>query len=350
MSESGTSWESGALAESVGGLRLSLKPPYAPMEAKRAEALPEGDSWMFEPKWDGFRALAFRDGDTVILQSKAGQPLGRYFPEVVEAVRRLPFDRFVLDGEIVIDVDGRLSFDDLLLRIHPAASRVQKLSQLTPASYLVFDILAQGADTLVDEPLALRREKLETFFVSARVPSIRKSPYTTERKLAQDWFENYGSHGLDGIMAKKTGAAYASGKRDAMMKVKRLHTADCVVGGFRYQKTGGVLGALLLGLFNADGRLDHVGMSSAFKAVDRKAILRMLEPLAGRGGFTGKSPGGPSRWSGGKVNEFGPVEPILVCEVRYDYFNQGRFRHGTKFLRWRPDKAPRQCTYQQVQT
>jgi ATP-dependent DNA ligase len=331
-------------------LDLPIAPPYPPMEARSAATLPSGD-WIYEPKWDGFRCLAFRDGTRVALQSKSGQALARYFPELVEALLALAPRRFVLDGEIVIMRDGLLHFDDLLQRIHPAESRIRRLAADTPATLLAFDLLVDGRGRPLDaRPLTDRRARLEKFFdgLEKAHPRLDLSPWTADRELATRWMTDFGRAGLDGIVAKMADAPYRSGDRDAMVKVKRLRTADCVVGGFRYGEGSKQIGSLLLGLYNDDGRLDHVGFSSSFAAAERRALTKAVEPLAGGAGFSGKAPGGPSRWSTKRSSEWVPVEPTLVCEVRYDHFSGGRFRHGTKFLRWRPDKNPRQCTLAQL--
>jgi ATP-dependent DNA ligase len=330
---------------------LPLAPPYPPMEARSVATLPAADGWIYEPKWDGFRCLAFRDGSRVALQSKSGQALTRYFPELTGALLALPLRRFVLDGEIVIMREGLLQFDDLLQRIHPAESRIRKLAGDTPATLLMFDLLVDGrGHSLVSQPLTERRAGLEAFAAALRGPHPRLdlSPSTADHALATRWMSEFGRAGLDGIIAKRAGEPYDSGGRDAMVKVKRLRTADCVVGGFRYGEGTRQIGSLLLGLYNEQGLLDHVGFSSSFNAGERKALKPVLEPLAGGAGFSGKAPGGPSRWSTKRSSEWVPLEPSLVCEVRYDHFSGGRFRHGTKFLRWRPDKPPRQCTVAQV--
>ncbi len=332
-------------------LALPVRPPYPPMEAAPADRLPAGEGWLFEPKWDGFRCLAFRDGGAVALQSKAGQPLTRYFPEVVAALLRLPAPRFVLDGELVVPGDGQPDFDRLLQRIHPSARRVQALSAETPAVLVVFDLVVDpGGGSLVDRPLAERRRRLEAFAARALEAGgeVRLSPASTERAVAEAWLANPGDLGLDGVIAKRLDRPYASGQRTAVQKVKRLRTADCVVGGFRYAAAAAVVGSLLLGLYDEDGLLHHVGFTSSFDAAGRRALLARLQPLAGGPGFTGRAPGGPSRWSGGRSGAWVPVEPVLVCEVRYDHWGGDRFRHGTAFLHWRPDKAPRQCTLDQV--
>jgi ATP-dependent DNA ligase len=331
-------------------LDLPLPIPYPPMEAKRSDTIPSGEGWQFEPKWDGFRAIAFRAGDEVVLQSKAGQPLTRYFPEVVEELKGLKVKSFVLDGEIVVPVGGRLSFDDLLLRIHPAASRVAKLSKETPAHYFVFDLLAQNSRTFVAQPLSRRREALEAFFEKNVPPKSRVqiSPATTDRKLADSWFNDLGGMGLDGVMAKRLEEPYHSGEREGMVKVKHFKTADCVVGGYRYGTGTTDIGSLLLGLYDDDGNLVFIGHTSSFNKEDRRKLKEIVEPLRGDNPFSIRVPGGPSRWSNERTGEWEPVKPTLVCEVQYDYFSQGRFRHGSKFMRWRPDKKPRACTMEQV--
>jgi ATP-dependent DNA ligase len=328
---------------------LPINPPYPPMEAKRADKIPDGNQWQFEPKWDGFRAIVFRSGHDVAIQSKAGQPLGRYFPEVVEAMRALRQKEFVIDGEIVVPVGGRLSFDHLLQRIHPAESRIRRLASETPANYFAFDLLVINGKSIADKPLEARRDHLERFFVSVPEGSlIRISPATTERKLANDWFNKFGDIGLDGVMAKRLGEPYHSGDREGMVKVKHLKTADCVVGGFRYLEGTTSVGSLLLGLYDDEGRLVHIGHSSSIRKDDRDALTKQLEALRSDNPFEVRVPGGPSRWATEKSGQWEPVRPELVCEVEYDYFSQGRFRHGSKFLRWRPEKKPRQCTMDQV--
>jgi ATP-dependent DNA ligase len=320
------------------------------MEALLVDTLPTGPGWQYEPKWDGFRCLVFRNGRSVELQSKSGQSLTRYFPEVVEAVRSVRADAFVLDGEIVIPIDGQLSFDDLLQRIHPAESRVKKLSAERPALLVVFDMLADtGRRALVDRPLRERRLLLEAFAkkVLAGVKGFRLSPATTDAKAARAWLSMTGGT-FDGVVAKRLDLEYRSGDRTGMQKVKRLRTVDCVVGGFRYASKSRVVGSLLLGLYDAKGLLHHVGFTSGFSAAERKSMLRELEPLIKPPGFTGRAPGGPSRWSTDRSAEWQPLAPKLVAEVRYDHVTGGRFRHGTRFLRWRPDKKPRRCTLDQI--
>jgi ATP-dependent DNA ligase len=329
---------------------LPLPVEYAPMEAKLVDALPEGPQWQYEPKWDGFRCLAFRDGDDVDLRSKAGQPFNRYFPEIVAAVRKLPVPRCVLDGELVVPEGGGLSFDELLMRIHPAASRVEKLAREHPAIYVVFDLLvdAQGL-SLVAQPLEARRDALERFAARAfrDAPAFRLSPATRVRADVDAWFASLGS-GLDGALAKRADLPYQTGTRTGMQKYKRMRTADCVVGGFRYGAKSDVVGSLLLGLFDDGGLLHHVGFTSNIPNAERSKITDVLEKLIEPPGFTGSAPGGPSRWSTERSGEWQPLATRLVVEVRYDHYSNGRFRHGTSFLRWRPDKAPRQCTFEQV--
>ena len=332
-------------------IRVPIQPPFAPEEAKSVVEIPRGDNWLYEPKWDGFRCLAFRSGGDVLLQSKAGQPLGRYFPEVVEALRGLPAPRFVLDGEIVVFLDGHLAFDDLLMRIHPAQSRIRRLASESPATLMCFDLLVDGSGkSLIESPLSIRRKRLEEFLRQvAENDRIRLSPASMDPAEAERWMKKLATTGLDGIIAKRLDAPYLSGERSAMVKVKRVRTADCVVGGFRYSEKGGGIGSLLLGLYNPRGLLDHVGFTSSFNAEQRMELKNVVKPLEGGQGFTGKAPGGPSRWSTRRSMEWQPLKPKLVCEVQYDHFAGGRFRHGTKFLRWRPEKKPAQCTFDQVE-
>ncbi|MEO8911157.1 MAG: ATP-dependent DNA ligase [Gemmatimonadaceae bacterium] len=332
-------------------MTLPIRPPYLPMEAIAVPTIPEGPEWQYEPKWDGFRCLAFRDGKTVKLQSKAGQPLERYFPELVEQFLALAPARFVLDGEIVVPVNGDLSFDDLLQRIHPAPSRIAKLSAETPATYIAFDLLVTERGTsLAKSPLSERRERLEKFAAKYFRPGarVRLSPATSKLSVVKRWFDSVGG-GLDGVMAKELGEPYRSGERRGMVKVKQLRTVDCVVGGFRYASRGGIVGSLLLGLYDDDGLLHHIGFLSGLTTAQRKELTPRLEALIRKPGFTGKAPGGPSRWSTERSAEWQPLAPRLVVEVQYDHFTGDRFRHGTRFLRWRPDKAPRQCTIDQLE-
>lgn len=347
---------------------LPIPREFAPMEARSVATPPEGEPWRYEPKWDGFRCLLFRDGASVEMRSKAGQPLERYFPEVVAAAKRLKASRFVIDGEVVIEQKGRFSFDDLLQRIHPAASRIIKLSSETPASMIVFDLLVdEKGRSLVEEPFDVRRAQLAKFFTAKlkAVETFRLSPVTSSLGAAMKWWTMVGGN-LDGIVAKRGDLGYRSGLRDGMVKVKHRRTADCVVGGFRYASKPGSrsasgpkrpkgpaplstqVGSLLLGLYDREGLLHHVGFTSSIAAKDRARITKLVKSHRGGPGFTGKAPGGPSRWSTDRSSEWEPLEPTLVVEVEYDHFTRDRFRHGTKLLRWRPDKAPAQCTFDQV--
>src|SRR5215213_9719100 len=329
---------------------MQFKPPIAPMEALSVDAIPAGPEWQYEPKWDGFRCLVFRDGKSVILQSKAGKPLTRYFPDIVEAVRALKAKQFVLDGEIAVPHDGAFSFDDLLQRIHPAQSRIQKLAAETPAMLIAFDLLEDERGTsLLELPLSERRPKLEAFAAKtfSKATDVRLSPATTKLSEAKGWLKKVGST-LDGIIAKRRDAPYAAGTRDAMVKVKNYRSADCVVGGFRYGTNSKLIGSLLLGLYDDAGLLHHIGFTSSIPRTDRPALTVKVEKLKGGPGFTGNAPGGPSRWSTERSAEWVPLKPKLVVEVCYDHFSGERFRHGTRLMRWRPDKAPGQCTMDQV--
>jgi ATP-dependent DNA ligase len=319
------------------------------MEARSAEQLPDGDGpWQYEPKWDGFRCLAFKAGDGVDLRAKSGKPLGRYFPEVVAMLREVAAPQFVVDGELVIELGGRLAFDALQMRLHPAESRIRKLAAETPARLIVFDILADAAgEVVIEQPLRERRKILAAFMKKA---AVRKkfvlSPSTTSRGKAEGWLIDP-KGATDGVIAKRLDDVYVPGER-IMIKVKRLRTADCVVGGFRYESKSREVGSLLLGLYNAEGKLDHVGFTSTITDAERPALTRKLEKLRGGSGFTGKAPGGPSRWSTERSGEWESLKPTLVVEVRFDHVTGDRFRHGTKLIRWRPDKAPKQCTFEQI--
>ena len=328
---------------------MPLNPPIPTMEATSVDDIPAGPEWQYEPKWDGFRCLVFRHGDTVELQSKAGKPLTRYFPDVVESARALSAREFVLDGEIVVTRGRTFSFDDLLQRIHPAASRIAKLANETPALFVVFDLLEdEHGHPLLDVPLAERRLKLEAFAKNNfSGDGVRLSPATTKLSNAKDWLKQVGAT-LDGIIAKRRDAPYAAGTRDAMVKVKNYRSADCVVGGFRYGTNSKLVGSLLLGLYDDAGLLHHVGFTSSFARAEKAALTAKLEKLKGGSGFTGNAPGGPSRWSTERSAEWVPLRPKLVVEVCYDHFSGERFRHGTRLMRWRPDKAPEQCTIEQV--
>ena len=317
------------------------------MEALEKDDVPAGDEWSYEPKWDGFRCLAFKDGERVDLRSKTGKPLGRYFPDAVESVRAVEAERFVLDGELVIPIGGRNSFDELLLRIHPAASRVQRLAAEHPATLVVFDLLGEDAESLVGLPLRERRARLDALAKRAlsRAPGVVVSPSTTSLAEAKRWLAGAGT-ALDGVVAKRRDETYRAGVR-AMVKVKRRRTADCVVGGFRRTENTGRIGSVLLGLYDDAGLLHHVGVASSIPEPQRAALERELEPLAGGSGFTGRAPGGPSRWTQ-EGRPYESVEPRVVVEVEYDHVTAERFRHGTRFLRRRPDKDPRSCTLEQI--
>ena len=340
---------SDTLAEAFPPINLPIQPPYPPAEAKTVSEIPRDKGWMYEPKWDGFRCLAFRAGKEVLLQSKAGQPLGRYFPELVDALASLPAKRFVLDGEIVIFSGEHLSFDDLLMRIHPAESRIRKLADETPSTLMCFDLLVTSEGKLTNLSFTERRQALEQFFNDLpKKGMIRLSPASPKSEQADQWMRELATIGLDGIIAKRLDEPYRSGERIAMVKVKRIRTADCVVGGFRYAEKGKGIGSLLLGLYDDEGLLNHVGFTSSFNREQREELRAVVEPLIGPPGFTGQAPGGPSRWSTKRSTEWQPLRPELVCEVSYDHFSGRRFRHGTKFLRWRPEKKPSQCTFEQV--
>ena len=320
------------------------------MEAKSAERLPKDIGvWQYEPKWDGFRCLAFKAGTAVDLRARSGKPLGRYFPEVVTMLSELPAKRFVLDGELVIEIDGRLAFDALQMRLHPAASRIRRLSVETPARLIIFDMLvAPDGSVVIDEPLQQRRHRMADFMVDAEIPKrFVLSPATTDLAAAEAWLRDAGHGATDGVVAKELARAYETGER-AMIKVKQLRTADCVVGGFRYDSNSRQVGSLLLGLYDAEGRLDHVGFTATITDEERPGLTRRLEALRQAPGFTGKAPGGPSRWSTERSGGWEPLRPELVVEVRFDHVTGDRFRHGTKLMRWRPDKTPQQCTCEQI--
>ena len=319
---------------------------FAPMEARLVDALPEGAGWAYEPKWDGFRCIALRDGDEVELLSKSGKPLARYFPEIVVMLLALPQRNFMLDGELTIATGETLSFSALQMRLHPAESRIRKLAAATPAQYILFDYLDDGEDDLGELPFAERRAALETFHQEHGSARLLLSPITTQIDEARRWLARAGT-ALDGVIAKRLDLTYRPAER-AMAKVKQHRTADCVVGGFRYAAGAPVIGSLLLGLYNDEGMLDHVGFTSGLDAAEKKRLVGVLEPLIGPPGFTGKAPGGPSRWSTDRSADWQPLRPELVVEVRYDQVTDRRFRHGTQILRWRPDKAPAQCRMDQL--
>jgi ATP-dependent DNA ligase len=384
------------LTQAFPKLNLPIQPPYPPAEARSVDSLPHESGWLYEPKWDGFRCLAFRQGNEVVLQSKAGQPLGRYFPEIVAALLALPARKFVLDGEIVIRSGAGLDFDALLQRIHPAASRIQRLSQETPSTYMVFDLLVDGKGrSLAAKPLSARRMALQEFAESniAAEPDPKRgkkvgsqitlnrdgerivlSPASSDFATAEKWMREGAASGWDGVVAKRLDREYMSGERTGMVKIKRIRTADCVVGGFRWARGAKAsasedkesksatsktadskkrpteeVGSLLLGLYNKNGKLDHIGFSASFTREERKKLKSILKPVMGGEGFSGKAPGGPSRWTrDARDTEWFPLKPKLVGEFQYDHFSGGRFRHGTKFLRWRPEKKPEQCTMEQI--
>ncbi|HET9029458.1 MAG TPA: ATP-dependent DNA ligase [Candidatus Aquilonibacter sp.] len=329
-------------------MNLPIAPPYEPMEMTQVDRVPDGPQWEYEPKWDGFRALVFRDGDEIEIQSKSGQPLARYFPEVVERLAALAPRKFVLDGELMVEIGDELSFDALLARIHPAASRVERLARETPARLVVFDLLVnERGEDLTGKTLDERRAALETFaerYFKGGNPAL--SPATRERGVVDGWFAHVGN-ALDGVVAKRRDLPYASGTRAAAVKIKHMRTADCVVGGYRLNKEKDGVGSLLLGLYDEFGKLNHVGFTSGFKTRDRSPLLKQLRQLEKPPGFTGSAPGGPSRWRQSE-EPWVPLDPKLVVEVQYDHVTANRFRHGTKLLRFRPDKAPRQCTMEQL--
>lgn len=347
-------------------MHLPVDPPVLPMLAKRIEELPPGDTWIFEPKWDGFRALIFRDGDEILIQSRDAKPLNRYFPELLDPLRAALPTRCVLDGEIVIVTNNGLDFDRLQLRLHPAASRVRLLAQQHPASVVFFDLLCEGDTELCSQPFSLRRQKLESMLASAAAP-IHLTPATTDTHLAADWFSRFEGAGLDGVMAKAMSGTYEPDKR-VMFKVKHERDCDCVVAGFRWHKKGDGthVGSLLLGLFDDAGVLHHVGVCSSFSMEKRLELAAFLEDYR-KDALCGhpweqwaagpaesadpgqRLPGGQSRWSNGKDLSWEPVRPELVVEVAYDHMQGNRFRHIVQFRRWRSDKSPAQCTYAQLE-
>lgn len=315
------------------------------MEARAADQLPTEPGWWFEPKWDGFRCLAFRQAREVSLRAKSGKSLTRYFPEVVALLETIGEPQFVLDGELLIASDGRFSFESLQMRLHPAQSRIQRLAAETPAQLVVFDMLQapEGSD-LRALPHRRRHQALETFVKRHARPGLSLTPGTEDLATAQGWLDE---GKLEGIVAKRRDGPYAEGER-AMIKVKRRRTADCVVGGFRYGKDSKLVGSLLLGLYDDAGRLNHVGFTSGLAGVDKGELTRRLEDLAGGAGFTGDAPGGPSRWSTERSTTWTPLKPDMVVEVSFDHVSAGRLRHGAKLIRFRPDKAPRQCQMDQI--
>ncbi|WP_271899416.1 ATP-dependent DNA ligase [Candidatus Phyllobacterium onerii] len=323
-----------------------------PMEARSAQELPEGVNWQYEPKWDGFRCLVFKEGSQIDLRAKSGKPLGRYFPEMITCLRNWPSERFVVDGELVVEIDGQPAFDALQLRLHPAESRIRKLAHETPAKLVLFDLLAsEDGKSVLDQPLSQRRKLLEQLLgrveKDASLENIVLSPTTRQVKQALKWLSEAGHGGSDGVIAKRLEGTYEAGQR-VMVKVKRLRTADCVVGGFRYESQSREVGSLLLGLYDKVGKLNHVGFTSTIRDDERRALTKRLELLREPPGFTGMAPGGISRWSTKRSSEWEPLRPELVVEVRFDHITGNRFRHGTKLIRWRPDKRPDQCTVEQL--
>ncbi len=316
------------------------------MEAKIQSELPRGDAWQYEPKWDGFRAVAFKDGDEVIIHSRNAKPLTRYFPELVPALQHIKPKRVVLDGEIVIFAGYGTDFEAMQLRIHPAASRVNMLATEQPSTYIAFDLLAEGDESLLNKPLKERRQRLEKL-LGPKPESIRISPVSKDREVALGWLEEYRGTGLDGIVAKRVDSIYHPGER-AMIKVKEQRTADVVVGGFRWGNDGKRVGSLLLGVYRGK-TFEFVGHTSGFDDTERRELVKLLEPLRGGTSFGGgRAPGGPSRWSQGRDLDWEPVRPELVCEVAFDRLENGHFRHGVGFVRWRPDKSPKSCTMAQL--
>ena len=347
-------------------MRLPFAPPLVPMLSHAAEALPGGEGWQFEPKWDGFRTLVFRDGDEILLQSRDEKPMNRYFPELLSPLAAALPQRCVFDGEVVIAGQGGLDFEALLLRIHPAASRVKLLAEQTPASYVAWDLLALGDEDLREAPLSARRERLEQALARA-APPVHLSPATRDRKLAEDWFRRFEGAGLDGVMAKRLDAPYRAGER-TMIKVKHKRTADCVVAGFRWHKKGAgtMVGSLLLGLYDDEDVLHHVGVTAAFPDAMRRQLVEELQLLRQnaleghpwRGWAEAQEeasekgqrlPGATSRWNRGKDLSWEPLRPERVCEVSYDHMQGTRFRHAAQFVRWRPDKPPEECRYDQLE-
>jgi ATP-dependent DNA ligase len=343
---------------------LPVNPPLLPMLAKRVDDLPPGEEWIFEPKWDGFRALIFRDKDDILIQSRDEKPLNRYFPELLEPLRSTLPARCVLDGELVIVRDGELDFDALQLRLHPAASRVNLLAKQTPSSVVFFDLLCEGERDLRNEPFQSRRQRLESLISSAK-PPIHLTPATQDRDLAADWFRRFEGAGFDGVVAKQISGTYEPNKR-VMLKVKHERDCDCVVAGFRWHKKGDrtLVGSLLLGLYDDAGALQHVGVCASFSTAKRKELVDFLAPYrkdalashpwkhwADHGGDeeVKRMPGGQSRWSQGKDLSWEPLRPELVVEVAYDHMQGDRFRHTAQFRRWRSDKKPTDCTYAQLE-
>jgi ATP-dependent DNA ligase len=318
------------------------------MEARLVNELPRGPGWQFEPKWDGFRCLAFKDGGKVELQAKSGKSLSRFFPEIVESIARAPFKRFTIDGELVIEIGGTSSFEALQMRLHPAASRIARLSSENPATFIAFDCVRDtNGRSIANASFETRQRALEDLISGlSGEERIKLTRSTTDRRVALRWL-NGGLRGTDGVVAKRLDLPYMPGER-SMLKIKRIRTADCVVGGFRYEAASKVVGSLLLGLFDNAGKLHHVGFTSALSNAEKPKLTKVLEKLIAPPGFTGDAPGAPSRWSTARSTEWQPLKPKLVAEVGYDHVTGRRFRHGTRFIRWRPDKSPEQCTLTQI--
>ncbi|WP_433240531.1 ATP-dependent DNA ligase [Streptosporangium sp. CA-135522] len=336
-------------------MNLPIAPPLAPMLAKPVKSLPPQDGTLFyEPKWDGFRCIVFRDGDEVYLGSRNERPFTRYFPELVEAVRAELPDRVVVDGEIVVRGGQILDFEALQQRIHPAASRVKLLAEETPASFVAFDLLALGEESLMEAPFATRRARLEEIFGSAGHAAghaVRLTPVTTSEERAAEWFDTFEGAGLDGIVVKPGGLPYQPDKR-VMTKVKHERTADAVVAGYRWHKSGPVVGSLLLGLYDSEGALHHVGVAASFPMKRRAELVEELAPYVSQDGHPWSAeslPGAISKWSATKDLSFVPLRSELVVEVAYDHMEGRRFRHTAQFRRWRPDRTPRSCTYEQLE-
>jgi ATP-dependent DNA ligase len=321
-----------------------------PMEARLVNELPNGPGWQFEPKWDGFRCLAYKDGTKVELQAKSGKSLDRFFPEVATSIASAPYRRFTIDGELIVEIDGRPSFDALQMRLHPAASRIEKLSRETPATFIAFDCLRDKAGrAIAGAAFEVRRQALEDLIAGlSGEERIELTSRTTDRHVALRWLDG-GLRGIDGVVAKRLDQPYSPGER-SMLKIKRIRTADCVVGGFRYEAARKVVGSLLLGLFDKAGKLHHVGFTSAISDEQKPKLTKILEALITPPGFTGDAPGAPSRWSTARSAQWQPLKPKLVAEVGYDHVTGCRFRHGTRFIRWRPDKSPKQCTFTQIES
>ncbi|NOV21810.1 ATP-dependent DNA ligase [Ensifer adhaerens] len=330
-------------------LNFGISIETEPMEARSADQLPSGEGWQYEPKWDGFRCLAFKKGREVDLRAKSGKGLARYFPEIVAFLAALPADQFVIDGELVIAIDGELSFNALQMRLHPAESRIRTLSIKTPARLVAFDMLVDtNGMSLLAKSLGCRRARLEALAKTvADGEHLLLSPSTNDVAEARRWLSDAGGD-TDGVICKRIEAPYLPGER-AMTKVKRLRTADCVVGGFRYDSNGKLVGSLLLGLYNDNGELDHVGYTSTIRNDEKPELTAKLEALREAPGFTGKAPGGPSRWATKRTSQWQPLKPTMVVEVKFDQITGRRFRHGTKLLRWRPDKKPSQCDFRQIE-